>query len=111
MSDAPTQPPGRELVNTDPRLKGPRNLRELSLYSAGQYAGMRNVYMARAAVEAAGSDARKHAVCTAREHHHVYLARMREADGAAGYRVPEEITAANYQLPKYEPGWLTRKQA
>lgn len=74
---------------TDTLSKGPRNLRELGLYSAGQYAGMRNVYMAQASI-AKGRE-RASLVRSAREAHHTYLARLREANGQPGYYVPESL--------------------
>lgn len=65
--------------------------REISLYSAGMYAGMRNCHMAAAANVGYPKSLRAFHIKTAREMHHVYLARMREAAGAKGYRAPIEI--------------------
>lgn len=89
---------------------GPRNHRELSLFSAGMYAGYRNTYMARAA-RATGAH-RSQLVRFARENHHTYLARLREANGAAGYRAPVEVVERGVvELPSYGASFLRARQA
>lgn len=75
------------------RTNGPKNLRELSLYSAGMYAGLRNLHMAQAATKGRTKAERAASVRSARECHHTYLARLREADGQPGYYVPESMRA------------------
>lgn len=74
-------------------LARPANMRELRLYSAGQYKGMANYAMARAR-HVTGS-ARKQLVIEARSFFRTYLARLREAQDATfdrpvGYYVPRE---------------------
>jgi hypothetical protein len=88
-------------------------LRDVSLVSAGVYRGMRNVYMAQASMKSVGPIERKTLVKLARESHHTYLARLREASGAPGYRAMEEIVAADITKaePTYQSGFMTRKQA
>lgn len=96
-------------------MTGPTNLRELRLFSAGQFAGMRNVYVAMA--RGAKGALRKAYIKSARGLHWTYMARMREARAAAlgltvGYRVPDlGVTNAAYELPAVEPGFMFRRQA
>lgn len=74
-----------------------KNLRECLLMSAARAAGARNTYMSLAAQKVGhSSDMRKMFVRFARQRHHEYLARLREAHAATlgvavGYRVPEQL--------------------
>jgi hypothetical protein len=88
-------------------------LREANILSAGMYRGMRNVAMARAADKSQPKAIRALYVKHAREHHHVYLARLREASGEPGYRVPVEIIAADVVKaePTYSVGAFFKRQA
>lgn len=76
----------------------PTNLREALLMSAARAAGARNTYMAMAAQKLGySSDMRRMYVQFARQRHHEYLARLREAHAATigttvGYYVPEDVS-------------------
>ncbi len=92
--------------------KGPRTHRELRIYSAGQFAGMRNVYLAQARSSSISRASRTQLVRQAREHHWTYLARLREANGAPGYFLPEtKDTPPQYSAPNYVDGWFQKRQA
>ncbi len=88
---------------SSPVLKTSRDLR---IFSAGQMAGMRNFAMVMAATKSRPRAERASFVKQAREFHHTYLARLREANGAPGYYVPMLET-----VPVVQPIRLTLRQA
>ena len=93
-------------------IRGPRTHRELRIYSAGSAAGSRNAFMAMAASKSRPASERAEFVRQARSFHHIYLARLREANGAVGYFIPEVVdTPPNYSLPPIEDGFMFRRQA
>lgn len=73
---------------TTTKIGKPRNHRELRIFSAGQAAGMRNYAMAQAATKSKPKAERAKLVKMARDFHHTYLQRLREAAGAPGYHFP-----------------------
>lgn len=84
-----------------------KTLREAQIFGAGLYAGMRNVWMSHAATVKGAQ--RAQFLRFARDHHHVYLARLREADGAPGYRAPTEQTVS--APPVLQPVRMMVRQA
>ncbi len=88
-------------------------LRDVSLVSAGAARGARNVYLAMAADKTRGPLERSSLIRFARENHWTYLARLREASGAPGYYVPQEIVAADITKaePTYQSGAFFKRQA